>query len=249
MKHGLFTTVSLIALTAGAATMGLWALGSLNLGQKRRNRGGWIAATNGADNHAADNTALTRRFLLYYIVPLWLVAGIADWICHRATDIEHTTGAKESLLHLLMLSEASIPVLAGFFLEVTAPVAGLMIAGFCLHEVTALWDVSYAVTRRNVTPIEQHVHSFLEMVPLMGVSFVAVLHWPQFKALIGQGNEPADLSIRAKGEPLPPGYVPAALGSMSLFEVLPYLEELIRSLRANNGRLVPSAGAEPSHRQ
>jgi len=40
MKHGLFTTVSLIALTAGAATMGLWALGSLNLGQKRRNRGG-----------------------------------------------------------------------------------------------------------------------------------------------------------------------------------------------------------------
>jgi hypothetical protein len=249
MKRGLLATVSLIALTAGAAVIGLRARTSLNLDQKHRNGGGRTAITNGADDHAANNTALTRQFLLYYIVPLWQAAGIADWICHRATDIEHTTGAKESLVHLLMLAEASIPVLAGFFLEITTPVAALMIASFFLHEATALWDVSYAVTRRNVTPIEQHVHSFLEMVPLMAVSFVAVLHWPQFKALIGQENEPADLSIRLKDEPLPPGYVPAALGSMSLFEVLPYLEELIRSLRANNGRLVPSAGAEPSHRQ
>lgn len=248
MRRGLLATVSLIALTAGAAVIGLRARTSPSLDQKRRNRGGPTAATNGVSD-AVDSTALTRQFLLYYIVPLWLAAGIADWICHRATDIEHTTGAKESLLHLLMLAEASIPVLAGFFLEVTTPVAALMIAGFFLHEATALWDVSYAVTRRNMTPIEQHVHSFLEMVPLMAVSFVAVLHWPQFKGLIGQGNGPADLSIRLKDEPLPPGYVPAALGSMSLLEVLPYLEELIRSLRANNGRLVPSAEAEPSHRQ
>jgi hypothetical protein len=240
MKRGLFTTVSLIALTAGAAAIGLRARASLNLDQKRPNRGGRTAATNGVER-AVDSAALTRRFLLYYIVPLWLAAGIADWICHRATDIEHTTGAKESLLHLLMLAEASIPVLAGFFLEVTTPVAALMIASFFLHEATALWDVSYAVTRRNVTPIEQHVHSFLEMVPLMAVSFVAVLHWPQFKALIGQRNEPADLSIRPKNEPLPPGYVPAALGSMSLLEVLPYLEELVRTLRASHGRLVPRA--------
>ena len=234
MRRGLLATVSLIALTA-AAVIGARTLASHNHDRTHRDLGGRTAS-----NNRVDSSALTRQFLLYYIVPLWLAAGIADWICHRATDIEHTTGAKESLLHLLMLTEASIPVLAGFFLEVTTPVAALMIASFFLHEATALWDVSYAVTRRNVTPIEQHVHSFLEMVPLMAVSFIAVLHRPQFKALIGQGNEPVDLSIRTKDEPLPAGYVPAALGSMSLLEVLPYLEELVRTLRASHGLLVPN---------
>jgi hypothetical protein len=33
-------------------------------------------------------------------------------------------------MHLLMLAEVSIPVTAGFFLEVTAPIAALMIAAF-----------------------------------------------------------------------------------------------------------------------
>ena len=45
------------------------------------------------------------------------MAGIADWVCHRATNIEGTTGAKESLMHLLMQAEVSVPVLAGFYLE------------------------------------------------------------------------------------------------------------------------------------
>ena len=137
-----------------------------------------------------DSSTITRRFLLYFIVPLWQMAGIADWICHRATNIEGTTGAKESLMHLLMLAEVSIPVLAGFYLEITAPVAALMILAFVLHDATALWDVSYAVTRREVTPIEQHVHSFLEMVPLMAISFIAVLHWPQFSALFESVGSP-----------------------------------------------------------
>ena len=43
----------------------------------------------------------TQALLLYFIMPLWFLAGLADWLCHRATDIEHTTGTKETLLHLL----------------------------------------------------------------------------------------------------------------------------------------------------
>jgi hypothetical protein len=70
MKRGLLATVSLIALTAGAAAIGLRARASLSLDQKRPNHGGPTAITNGADDHAANNTALTRQFLLYYIVPL-----------------------------------------------------------------------------------------------------------------------------------------------------------------------------------
>jgi hypothetical protein len=92
-------------------------------------------------------------------------------------------------MHLLMLSEAAIPALAGLFLEITSPVIALMIASVLLHDMTALWDVSYAVTLREVKPIEQHVHSFLEMVPLMAVAFVCVLHWPQVLAPFGIGRK------------------------------------------------------------
>ena len=100
--------------------------------------------------------------------------------------------------------------------------------------------MSYAVTARNVTPIEQHVHSFLEMVRLMAISFIAVLHWPQFCAIAGIGEETADLSIRAKDKPLPAGYIPISLAATGILEVLPYLEELYRTLRANNFRLIPA---------
>jgi hypothetical protein len=233
-KAGLMVTVSAAALSAGAA---LW----LRARARRAARPGQQHGSNIAIPASFDAASLTRKFLLYYVIPVWMAAGIADWVCHRATDIAHTTGAKESLMHLLMLTEAAVPVLAGFFLEITAPVAALMITVFFLHEATALWDVGYAVTARNVTPIEQHVHSFLEMVPLMAISFIAVLHWPQFRALLVPGEEPPDLSLRWKEKPLPPRYVPTALGAMAVFEWLPYLEELYRTLRASNGRLVPAA--------
>lgn len=102
---------------------------------------------------------ITRSFVVNVILPVWLAAGVADWVCHRRTQIERTTGPKESLIHLGMLTEAAIPVLCGMFLEVTSPVRALAIAAALLHDATALWDVSYAATRREVTPIEQHVLS------------------------------------------------------------------------------------------
>ncbi len=186
-----------------------------------------------ADANVAE---VTRNFLMGFVLPLWLAAGIADWICHRAADIAGTTGPKESLMHLLMLTEAAVPVLAGMFLEVTSPVLALMIASFLLHDMTALWDVSYAVTLREVTPIEQHVHSFLEMVPLMAVAFVCVLHWPQVLALFGLGGGTRDWSVRLKTRPLPWRYVTAMLGAMVSLEWGPYLEELARTLSTEPSR-------------
>jgi hypothetical protein len=185
---------------------------------------------------AANVAEVTRNFLMGFVLPLWLAAGVADWICHRAADIETTTGTKESLMHLLMLTEAAVPVMAGLFLEITSPVVALMIASFLLHDMTALWDVSYAVTLREVTPVEQHVHSFLEMVPLMAVAFVCVLHWPQVLALFGFGERKPDWSVRLKKRPLPWRYVSTMLGAMATLEWAPYLEELARTLAARNRR-------------
>jgi hypothetical protein len=173
-----------------------------------------------------------RLLLLYFIMPLWFIAGFADYLCHRATGIAHTSGWKESLLHLLMFGEVAIPLLMCLFLQINALVFAVMIVAFLAHEATALWDVSYAIDKRYVSPFEQHVHSFLEMIPLMAGAFVAVLHWPQFIALFGLGSEPARFAIDWKDQPLPLGYIAAVLGAALLFELLPYLEELWRGLRA-----------------
>ncbi|TPJ24316.1 MULTISPECIES: diguanylate cyclase [unclassified Mesorhizobium] len=177
--------------------------------------------------------------LMYFILPVWLVAGFADWLCHRATHIESTTGAKESLIHLLMFAEVGIPLLAAMFLEVNALVIAVMIVTFFVHEATAIWDVRYATTARTVSPVEQHVHSFLEMIPLMGLVIVVALHWGQFLALFGAGTERARFDLTWKEQQLPVIYIAAVMIVIVLFELLPYVEEFFRGLRANSGRLVP----------
>ncbi len=88
---------------------------------------------------------LAEQLLMYFLLPLWIAVGFADWLCHRRTDIEHTAGTKESFIHLLMFAEVGLPLLAVPFLEVNALIIGLMLVAFLIHEATALWDVSYAV--------------------------------------------------------------------------------------------------------
>jgi hypothetical protein len=186
-----------------------------------------------------DATAETARaFLMYFVIPLWIAAGTADAACHRSSAIETTSGPKESLLHILMLAEVGIPLLAALFLEVTSPVLALLIASFIQHELTSLSDVSYAVSRRNVTPIEQHVHSFLEIVPLMAASVMAILHWKQFLSLIGIDRDEQDFEIRPKKRPLPLLYSLGVVVSVMLFEGLPYVHELIRGIRATPQRRI-----------
>src|ERR1043165_114164 len=169
--------------------------------------------------------------LMYFILPLWLAAGFADYLCHRAAHIENTTGPKESALHLLQFAEMAVPTLAAIFLEINALILLTGIICLILHEATAIWDVRYAYATREVKPIEQHIHSFLEMLPLMGLTIIAVLHWEQFLALFGLGTERADFGIRLKEPPLPWIYVTVTLALVLLFEVLPYLEELARTSR------------------
>lgn len=183
--------------------------------------------------------------LLYFILPLWLAAGFADYLCHRAANIETTSGYKESLLHLLMFLEVGVPLLAAIFFEINALVIAIMIIGFIAHQLTALWDTSFADNKRRVTPVEQQIHSFLELLPLAGMLIVIILHWPQFLSLWGLGNETARFRVVMKPDPLPWGYVTAFLAGVLIFEVLPYLEELIRGVRSRKRRRV-APGSESS---
>ena len=170
-----------------------------------------------------------RNMLLYFILPLWLAAGFADYLCHRASHIERTSGWRESLLHLLQFSELALPLLAALVFEINTAIVGLMIVCLILHEATAIWDLRLATRMREVAPVEQHVHSVLEMLPLTALLMVIALHWDAFAGLFGFA-EP-DFNFRPKAQPLPWAYVTTLLAVTFLFEILPYGEELVRGLR------------------
>src|SRR2546429_3735251 len=179
-----------------------------------------------------SHSEVAELVLLYFILPLWLAAGFADYLCHRASRIEITSGYKESLIHLLMFSEVAVPLLAAIFFEINALVIATMITAFIAHQLTALWDVTFANEKRQVTPIEQQVHSFLELMPLIAILIVIILNWSQFLILWGLGPEAGRYRVVLKPDPLPWTYVLAFLSAVLIFEVLPYLEELVRGLRA-----------------
>jgi hypothetical protein len=175
----------------------------------------------------------TRRLLLYAALPTWIGAGLVDWWHHRRTDIEHTAGTRESLIHSLMMGEAGAPVLLGLFADVNAGVLATALAGLGAHEATAVWDVAYAESRRNVTPAEQHIHSLLEVVPMAATAALVALHWDQAAALVGLSRTKRDLRLRPKRDPLPTGVKAGVVAGIVLFGALPYAEELRRCLRVD----------------
>src|SRR5437763_5401126 len=162
----------------------------------------------------------TRRALQYFALPVWAAAGVADWWCHRRTDIEHTAGPTESVIHVLMMAEGGVPTLLGLFFEVNAGVLAATYATLAVHEATAIWDVAYADGRREITPTEQHIHGFLERVPMMAVAFLTVLHWDQARALFGTGTP--DWALRGKRRRLSVRYRVAILGLAGGLGALPY---------------------------
>lgn len=174
---------------------------------------------------------LLQHFLMYVVVPGWLLAGLADYFCHRASDIEHTSGVAETLLHLLQLGLVGVPLLAALLLEIDAAVLLIMLAGLVLHQAVATWDVRYANATRRVGPAEQHVHGILEMAPAIATAVVAILKWPAFLSLFGVGA--ASFSLELKHTPLPAWYLAGVVLGVLVCGVLPYGEELLRTLRAS----------------
>jgi hypothetical protein len=178
------------------------------------------------------------RFILMYVVfPLWVAAGLADWVCHRRTGIALTSGLKENLLHLLMYLEIGVGMLAVALLEIDAAVLLLVFAVFVVHQLTVYWDLHYSTLLRDVGPFEQMVHSFLEILPLLSLALLAAAAWPQALALVGLGEATRDWSLRLKQDPWPPVLLEAGLLLSLVFNVLPLLQEtwscaVVRSARA-----------------
>jgi hypothetical protein len=192
--------------------------------------------------------AATRRLLIGGVVPPWLGAGLADWYMHRRTQIERTAGTRESAIHLVMATETGVPILIALFYEVNAGVLLASLGGAALHNVTAFWDQVYAEPRRRVSPLEQHIHSYLEVCPLMAAGILTALHWDQAVALIRGDRNRARFALRAKRrEPLPTSTRSKLLAAIAVFGALPPLEELWRCWRVTPTlRPLPKAVEPPT---
>ncbi len=179
-----------------------------------------------------------RRFIGYVVLPVWLAAGFLDYVWHRRTKIETTSGLSESLLHTVMMIEAGPAVMGALFLEVNAGVLAMLVSAAVLHELTAICDVVYTSPKRLIGPARQHTHSFLEMIPFCVASVAIAIHWEQALALIGRGSQRPDYRFRLRHPSIAWEYQVLVFGGFILLGALPHSDELRRCVQARQQRLL-----------
>jgi hypothetical protein len=177
----------------------------------------------------ADTKQLLINLILYGLLPLWGITGFIDWICHRWSHVESTSGLKESLIHSLMGVQLGIPILLCLTFSVNALILLICVAMWLAHEFVAHWDVKYSAPKRTITIWEVHVHNYMATVPLYLLMLIVVINWDvAVKLLHGSGQ----FSLRRLDKPIGSGsYLLGYLIFMSALCVFPYLEENYRCLR------------------
>ena len=166
---------------------------------------------------------LLVAFLVWVIYPLWLIAGFLDYLFHRKTHIERTSGPTESWLHLAQFASLGIPLLLVAFLAVTPPVIAIVASAIAVHTGLSIADVSYTEGRRHVSALEQHAHAFMVVLPVIATGFVAILNWED----LASGR----WIIKPKDEPIPSLSAAMLVGSYFVLAGTPIVEELIRTSR------------------
>jgi hypothetical protein len=159
--------------------------------------------------------------LLWGMYPLWLLAGAADYFCHRKTDIERTSGANESWLHLAQFVSLLLALACAVLLQISAVIFIVMTGLVLAHSVLSYIDVRYTDGRRRILPLEQTVHGFMDVLPLMAVALLGVLHWQEIRS----GSMTFAMVSPVTTERV------LLLGSFVLLAGLPIFEELLRGLR------------------
>ena len=121
----------------------------------------------------------TELALAYGGYLAWLAAGLGDFACHRRTDLPHTSGVAESLAHLVQLGLLGAAIVVGLAFEVGRASLASMFALVAAHAVVGFVDTRIAFGRgRTLRPIEQHLHSVLDMAPWIALGWLAASTWP-----------------------------------------------------------------------
>lgn len=168
--------------------------------------------------------------VMYGCLPLWLIMGAIDYYCHRKSKIEETTGIKESIYHAIMGVQVGIPIFLGLYFEINVMVFLIMFVVLILHEWVAHHDVLYALNVREISILETHVHSFLEVLPFVIVALIAIINWQSFVDLI-TFNWAGNMGIELKHKPISARYIGGYFAFMMVADVAPFAEEFFRCWR------------------
>ncbi len=156
------------------------------------------------------------NIVMMVVYALWLLAGTTDFHLHRRTDLPHTSGLRESTLHGVQLVVIGGSVLAWLALAPTLGLVVFLMGAVLVHAAAGYWDTVSADGRRRISPIEQHVHSVLDVAPWVFLAWIAFQVQPGWR-LVWQ---PA------------PGWIWAALViPAAIVVVLPWAYEFLRCLR------------------
>ena len=185
-----------------------------------------------------DTASLLANLVGFVLFPLWLLAGLGDWLCHRRSHIERTSGAGESWFHVALHALIAVPAVLVLFFEPGALLLAIAAVAVVAHTLLAWWDTAYSQPKRYISPIEQLIHSFLDLLPAFALAIGFVLAWPALEA-------PAWSLVR-RAEPLSTGWIAAVLVGFALGLAF-ILEELARGRRAAAGlSAAPPSAAGPS---
>jgi len=180
-----------------------------------------------------DTSALLINVMLYLFLPLWGIAGFADWCCHRATKIEENSGIKESLMHSVMGIQMGIPIMLCLIFNVNVLILIICILTWISHEIVAHCDVRYATPKREISIWEMHAHTYLGSLPLYMLTSIVVINWEVFQQLITL-DWAGNMSLIMVDEPHgTSAYLPAYLIFMAVICVFPYIEENLRCLKTH----------------
>lgn len=117
--------------------------------------------------------------LLAYVGYLaWLLAGCGDFACHRRTDLPHTSGLHESILHLIQLALVGAAVLLAVLFEMGRTLAAALLIAVIVHALIGYVDTRVAFAKRALWPAEQHLHSVLDMAPWIAFACAVAFTWP-----------------------------------------------------------------------
>ncbi len=178
-----------------------------------------------------DTEVLILNFILFVILPLWGLSGLFDWWCHKKSDIEKTSGLKESLIHALMGAQIGIAFILGIFFELTVLTYLIMFVCLVMHEVVAHWDVRYSQPKRNITIWEMHAHNYLGTIPLYLFALISVLGWEVVTKTLSLSWSDS-FAFRFRDTPIGGARYYVIYGIfISLVCVFPYVSEVLRCWR------------------
>ncbi|MAJ01524.1 MAG: diguanylate cyclase [Euryarchaeota archaeon] len=173
-----------------------------------------------------DEATLVLNIILYVLLPLWGLAGMLDWWCHRQTEIEKTSGLKEAYIHCLMGVQICIPLVLSLLFEVNVLIMLMCFAALIAHEVVAHYDVHFATGKREISIWEVHAHNYLATLPFFLLLLIIVRKWDVFLDTATL-NWSGGFSIEWRQEPLGSSgnYATSYMVIMAIFVVFPYMQE------------------------